>query len=141
MRYSDTGNLFKARGCKLVQMTRLLCLSALVGLLCFPLEIRGQYQVVELADVRLAKSLSAVVQEPTGSALTKVLVEEFSPDWKTLLRTTVTDKHRRFSLATVQGRNIYCLQLSSPGFDPLRVRIQVNRKRGGNLELKLVIAT
>jgi len=122
-------------------MTRLLCLSALVGLLCFPFEIRGQYRVIELADVQLAKSLSAVVRDPTGSPLTKVLVEEFSPDWKTLLRTTATDNHGRFSLATGQGRNIYCLQLSSPGFDPLRVRIQVDRKRGGNLELKLVIPT
>ena len=122
-------------------MSRLLWLSAIVGVLCFPSEIRGQYQVVELADVQTAKSLSAVVQDPTGSPLPKVLVQEFSSDWKTLLRTTATDKRGRFSLATVQGRNIYCLQLSTPGFDPLRVRVQVDRKRAGSLELKLVIAT
>jgi hypothetical protein len=122
-------------------MTRLVCLSALVGLLCFPFEVRGQYQVIELADVQSAKSLSAVIQDPTGFPLAKVLVEEFSSDWKTLLRTTATDKHGRFSLATEQRRNIYYIQLSSPGFDPLRVRIQVDRKGGRNLELKLVIAT
>jgi hypothetical protein len=40
-----------------------------------------------------------------------------------------------------KGRNIYCLQLSTPGFDPLRVRVQVDRKRGASLKLKLVIAT
>ena len=122
-------------------MPRLVCLVAIAGLLCFPFKIGAQYQVVELADIQLAKSLSAVVQDPTGSPLTNIVVQEFSPDWKTVLRTSATDKHGRFSLATVQGRNTYCLQLSAPGFDPLRVRVQVDRKRGANLKLKLTIAT
>jgi hypothetical protein len=122
-------------------VTRLLWICALVGLLGFPSETAGQYQVVELADVQLAKSLSAVVQDPRGSAVSKVLVEEFSPDWKTLLRTTTTDERGKFWLAEVPGRKIYYMQLSSPGFDPLRVRVQVDRKRGRNLELKLTIAT
>jgi hypothetical protein len=122
-------------------MTRRLTLAAIVGLLCLPLKTSAQYQIVELADVQLAKSLSAVVQDPVGSPLTNVLVQEFSPDWKTVLRTSATDNHGRLSLATVQGRKIYCLQLSMPGFDPLRVRVQVDRKRGTSLKLKLTLAT
>ena|ERR1700719_90150 len=122
-------------------MMRLLTLAAIIGLLCLPLKTSAQYQIVELADVQLAKSLSAVVQDPVGSPLTNVLVQEFSPDWKTILRTSATDNHGRLSLATVQGRKIYYLQLSTPGFDPLRVRVQVDRKRGTSLKLKLMIAT
>jgi hypothetical protein len=122
-------------------MSRFLSLATIVGLLCLPLKIDAQYQVIELADVQLVKSLSAVVQDPVGSPLTNVLVQEFSPDWKTVLRTTATDDHGRFSLATLQGRKIYCLQLSTPGFDPLRLRVQLDRKRGANLKLKLTIAT
>jgi hypothetical protein len=90
---------------------------------------------------QLVKSLSAVVEDPVGSPLTNVLVQEFSPDWKTVLRTSATDEHGRFSLANVQSRKIYCLQLSTPGFDPLRLRVRVDRKRGANLKLKLTIAT
>jgi hypothetical protein len=122
-------------------MSRFLSLATIVGLLCSPLKINAQYQTIELADVQLVKSLSAVVQDPVGSRLTNVLVQEFSPDWKTVLRTSATDDHGTFSLANVQGRKIYCLQLSTPGFDPLRLRVQVNRKRGANLKLKLTIAT
>jgi len=122
-------------------MSRFLSPATIVGLLCLPLKIDAQYQVIELADVRLVKSLSAVVQDPVGSPLTNVLVQEFSSDWKTVLRTSATDDHGRFSLANVQGRKIYCLQLSTPGFDPLRLRVQVDRKRGANLKLKLTIAT
>jgi|SRR5580700_533541 hypothetical protein len=122
-------------------MNRFLSLATIVGLLCLPLKIDAQYQVIELADVQLVKSLSAVVQDPGGSPLTNVLVQEFSPDWKTVLRTTATDDQGSFSLATLQGRKIYCLQLSTPGFDPLRLRVQLDRKRGANLKLKLTIAT
>jgi hypothetical protein len=57
------------------------------------------------------------------------------------MRKPVFGYHGRFSLANVQGRKIYCLQLSTPGFDPLRLRVQVDRKRGANLKLKLTIAT
>jgi hypothetical protein len=122
-------------------MIRPLRLATKVVLLCLPLKITVQYQVVETANVQLVKSLSAVVQDPEGSQLKNVLVQEFTPDWKTVLRTSATNNHGRFSLATVQGRNIYCLQLSTPRFDPLRVRVQVDRKRGASLKLKLVIAT
>ena len=122
-------------------MTRFLSLATIVGLLCLPLKMDAQYQVIELADLQLVKSLSAVVEDPAGSPLTSVLVQEFSSDWKTVLRTSATDSHGKFSLTSVQGRKIYFLQLSTPGFDPLRLRIQVDRKRGANLELKLTIAT
>jgi hypothetical protein len=122
-------------------VSRFLSLATIVGLLCLPLKINAQYQVIELADVQLVKSLSAVAQDPVGSPLPNALVQEFSPDWKTVLRTSATNDHGRFSLANVQGRKIYCLQLSTPGFDPLRLRVQVDRKRGANLKLKLTIAT
>ena len=122
-------------------MTRFLRLATMVGLLCLPIESDAQYQIIELADVQLVKSLSAMVQDPSGSPLTDVLVQEFSPDWKTVLRTSATDNHARFTPAGVQGRKIYCLQLSTPGFDPLRLRVQIDRRRGVNLKLKVTIAT
>jgi hypothetical protein len=122
-------------------MTRILWVPAIVVLLCLPPKINAQYQIVERADLPLANSLSADVQDPVGSPLANVLVQEFSPDWKTVLRTSATDNHGRFSLASIGDRKIYCLQLSTPGFDPLRVRVRVDRKRGTSLKLKLVIAT
>ena len=122
-------------------MCRLLYLASIVGLLCLPLRARAQNQIIELSDVQSAKASSAVVQDRTDSPLSNVLVQECDPEWKTVLRTSATDNHGRFSLAPVQGRRIYCLQLSTPGFDRLRVRVQVDRKRGTDLKLRLEIAT
>jgi hypothetical protein len=121
-------------------MSRFLTLSATIALLCFAVQTDAQNQIVELADVKLAKSLSAIVQDPTGYPIPKVLVQEFTEDWKTELRTSTTDARGHFSFSTT-GRKIYYVQLSMPGFNPLRVRIQVDRKRGANLELKLIVAT
>jgi hypothetical protein len=122
-------------------MIRPRSLAVIAVLLFLPLEINAQYQVVEIADVQSVKSLSGVVQDFAGSPMESVLVQELSPDWKAVLRTSRTDNHGRFSLAPLQGRKIYYLQLSASGFDPLRVRVQLDPKHGTNLKLTLVTAT
>jgi hypothetical protein len=66
----------------------------------------------------------------------KALVQELSPDWKTVLRTSSTDAKGRFSLASARGRKIYFLQISAPGFDPLRVRIQVEPRARNQPQIK-----
>jgi hypothetical protein len=116
-------------------MNRLFRLVALVALLCFPMRIEAQYQLIELADVQLAKSLGATIQDPTGAPVPKAVVQEFSADWKTVLRSGSTDTHGRFSFTPAPGR------ISAPGFDPLRFRLRVDTKRGASLKLKLTIAT
>ena len=122
-------------------MKRLFVLAA-IAVLFSPIRIAGQgYQVVELADVQLAKSLDATVQDHSGAPIPKALVQEFSSDWRTVLRSTSTAADGRFSLTPVQGRRIYFIQISAPGFDPLRFRLQVDAKRGGRLRLELTIAT
>ena len=122
-------------------MNRLFRVAALVALLCFPVRIEAQYQLIELADVQLAKSLGATIQDPTGAPVPKAVVQEFGADWKTVLRSHSTDTHGKFSFAPVPGRTIYFIQISALGFDPLRFRLQVDTKRGTNLKLKLTVAT
>ena len=122
-------------------MNRLFRRVALLALLCFPMTIEAQYQLIELADVQLAKSLGATIQDPSGAPVPKAVVQEFSADWKTVLRSSLTDTHGRFSFAPASGRTIYFIQISAPGFDPLRFRLQVDTKRGASLTLKLIVAT
>ena|SRR5271165_3791535 len=122
-------------------MNRLFTLAATVALLCFPLSIEAQYQVIELADVQLAKSPAATIQDPTGAPIPKALVQEFSADWKTELRSSSTDTDGRFWFTPVHGRKVYFIQISAPGFDPLRLRIHVDAKRGASLKIKLTVAT
>jgi hypothetical protein len=58
-----------------------------------------------------------------------------------VLRTGSTDRDGKFSFTPQAGRRIYFIQVSAPGFDPLRFRLQVDTKRGIVLKLKLTVAT
>jgi Carboxypeptidase regulatory-like domain len=112
------------------------------GFLFFvPIHLYAQYTTVVIEKVQLARSLAAVVLDPAGSPIPGVLVEEFSSDWKESLRSTMTDATGGFTFAPVKGRDVYYLQLRMNGFDPLRVRVKVDPKRGKNLQLELEIAT
>src|SRR5215470_13468469 len=122
-------------------MNRVIKPVALVALLCFPTRIEAQYQIVDLADVQLAKSIGATIQDPIGVPVPKAVVQEFSSDWKTVLRSGATDTRGKFSFSPAKGRTIYFIQISAPGFDPLRFRLQVDAKRGASLKLKLKLAT
>ena len=122
-------------------MKPLSSLVAIVALLWFPMRTVAQYQLVELSDVQLAKSLDATILDTTGTPIPKARVQEFSADWKTVLRSTSTDTDGRFSFTPMRSKKIYFIQVSAPGFDPLRFHLQVDVKRGASLKLKLTVAT
>ena len=105
------------------------------------IHLYSQYQTIEIEKVQLARSLGAVVHDPTGSPIPGVLVEEFSSDWRESLRSTKTDTEGGFTFAPVNGRGIHYLQLRMNGYNPLRVRVKLDAKRGTNLHLKMEVAT
>ena len=110
-------------------------------LLLFPAHLHAQgVSTIEYEKVQVARSLAAVVVDPTGSPIPGVLVEECSSDWKESLRSTKTDTAGSFTLAPVKGRSVYYLQLRMNGFNPLRVPVKLNPKHGKNLQLTLEVA-
>jgi Carboxypeptidase regulatory-like domain len=95
-----------------------------------PIHLYGQYATIEIEDVQVVRSVAAVVHDPTGSPIPGVSVEEFRSDWKESLRSTKTNTAGGFTFAPVTGRCIYYLQFRMNGFDPLRVRLRLDPKRG-----------
>lgn len=119
---------------------RIVWLSASF-LFLMPIHLCGQSATIEIENVQLARSLSAVVSDPAGSPIPGVVVEELSSDWKESLRSTKTDAAGGFTFAPVKGRDVYYLQFRMNGFNPLRVRVKIDLKRGKKLQLKMEIAT
>jgi hypothetical protein len=120
-------------------MGRLAKLGAMILLLYAP--VPAQYQTIELADTQVANSVGAIVQDPNGSAIPGASVAEFAASWKTVLRSTSTDIDGRFSFNRVRSRDVYFIQISARGFDPLRFRLKLDPKHGISLRLKLTVAT
>jgi hypothetical protein len=123
-----------------MSICRLWFVAALLFFASAHLEAQG-VSTVEIRNVQLARSLAAVVQDPTGSPIAGVLVEEVSSDWKDSLRSTRTDAAGAFSFAPVKDRKVYYFQLRMNGFDPLRVRVKVDREHGKELRLQIVLST
>ena len=105
-----------------------------------PSVVHAGYDVVEIQDIQVAKSLSAIVTDQGDLPVPGARIEEMNPGWKTVLRSTQADNHGRFTLAPVPGRKIYYLEISYPNFDPLRVRVAISVKKGKELKLRLAVA-
>jgi Carboxypeptidase regulatory-like domain len=108
---------------------------------CLPLRLSAQNTVVEFARIKKIESLSGSVHDSSGAPMSSVRVQEFSPGWETALRVAETDENGNFSLPAVPGRKIYYLQFSADGFNPVRLRVQLDAKRGVSLRVELPVAT
>src|ERR1700722_1744824 len=114
---------------------------AIACILLFNLWGVAQNQLVEIETPQLAKSVAGVVNDPSGAVLPTVTVEERSEDWKTVLRSTETDGNGRFHFSSNRNKTIYYLQFSLAGFNPLRIKLQLDKKANAAVVVKLPIAT
>ena len=117
-------------------MVRVLRLTGIAVLLYVTMRVEGQSQILYLSPVQV-KSVSGVLQDEEGTPLRDATVEEFTPNWKKVLRTTATNSDGEFLFTTVKARKIYWLQVSPTGFNPLRMQLKLDRERGKSLKLKL----
>lgn len=98
-------------------------------------------ETVEIGKIQIAKTLTGTVVDPAESAIPGVQVLEVSSDWKTVLRTTTTDSDGKWFLAPVPRQQVYYLRFTAYGFNPLQVRIKLNRRKGKDLRFELSVAT
>ena len=105
------------------------------------LSLADQYEIVEIEKPQSAKLVGAIVTDPSGAAVPHVIVEERSQDWETVLRSTETDEKGGFKFPATKGKAVYYLQFSHYGFDPLRIKLRIDKKAKSPLVLKMVIAT
>jgi hypothetical protein len=107
-----------------------------------PPNVHSQYSVEYQKTFRV-RSLSGIVLcgPDKGSPVKDVLVEETSPDWKTVVSSTRTDESGHFIIPTSNGKSLHYLRFSAYGFLITKVRARVsiwaNRKE---LHLKIAVA-
>jgi hypothetical protein len=118
-----------------------------IGLLLCVISFRPHVHAAEeIVELRLqtVKALKGVVVYPNGELVKGAKVAELTSDWKTELRVTSTDSEGRFSLAPVNGRKVYYLEITVPGaagVNPLRAPAKINWLWGkGLLRLRLHLA-
>jgi carboxypeptidase family protein len=122
-----------------VGICRLWLVAALLFFASAHLEAQG-VSTVEIGNVQSARTLAGEVQDDRGSPIAGVSVEELSSNWKVSLRSTRTDAAGDFSFVPVKDRKVYYFQFRMDGFNPLRVRVKVDRKHGKELKLRMFLS-
>jgi 5-hydroxyisourate hydrolase-like protein (transthyretin family) len=97
-------------------------------------------ETVEIEKPQLAKTVAGVVNDPSGAPLPDVTVEERSDDWKTVLRSTQTDERGRFHFSRT-AKAVYYLEFSRPGFNRVRIRLQIQKKANRFVIVTMPIGT
>jgi hypothetical protein len=86
-----------------------------------------------------ASSLSGIVVDRTGSEIPGVLVERLSLDGNSAQEGIVTDAKGIFIFSQItKGR--HSLKLSKPGWSTMYIRVVIDKKAKGKLELAMSIA-
>jgi hypothetical protein len=99
-------------------------------------------EVVEIGNVQVSKTLGGTVADPSDSPLPDVQVIEVASDWNTILRTTTTNAQGRWSLPPVVNRRIYRFRLVKVGgFNEVRFRVRLNKRKGKELRINLPLST
>ncbi len=116
-----------------------VCLVVLVFWVAW--SAQSQTQLVVQEGVMVSRSLSGHVNIGLEKVVGKgVTVELCSPDWKTVLASTKTDDNGYFSLEKSSGK-LFHLRFSSPGVNPLQVKVRLSKHAAQDLSIHLSIAT
>jgi len=96
--------------------------------------------IVQEAEIA-SRSLSGHVYIGLGNVVGNgVLVELCSPNWERVIVSTKTDDTGYFSLEGTRGHLFY-LRFSSPGVNPLQVKVRIRKQGARELSIHLNIAT
>jgi hypothetical protein len=125
---------------------KVVMMLALVGLVGLGSGIAGFSQgvaVVHIATPFKAQTLAGIVRAGwPEAAVTGVLVEECTSDWKIVKFSTKTDGAGHFSLPGPAAKGPHYLRLSGYGFNPTLIKVKISGSaHDKELTLTVYVAT
>ena len=117
----------------------LICVSVMC-LALLPTRTYGQAQTVQYEKVFKAKRLTGKVLDPAGNSIRDVFVQVCDKHWTNCSTSTNTNEDGNFSFSSFTEKRLYHMRLSSPGLNPLEVRVKTGHA-GKELILRMEIAT
>ena len=96
-------------------------------------------QLVTIEESQPARHVEGVVVDPSGAPISDMVVTDRSDQWAAVLRTTTTDSKGRFRFSHQSGKTVYYLQFDHPLFNPLRLRLKLDKNAPDRLVVKAPI--
>lgn len=85
-------------------------------------------ELVVIEDPQPAQRVEGVVLDPSGAPIRDMTVTDRTEDGVAILRSTKTDSNGRFHFSAQRGKTVYCLRFDHPLFNPLQVRLKLDKK-------------
>lgn len=120
-------------------LTRLLVLLSVMAM--FVRCAVAGVEIVEIQKVQVAKAMSGVVTDENGAPISGATVSEVSPDQKTVIQSTITDKNGNFTLPRSHKSKVHHLMVSMKDFNSLVVHVKVSAWTSKLLNLQLNVST
>jgi hypothetical protein len=99
------------------------------------------YDIVEIKTIQIVGRMSGTIKDRTGAPVAGAKVAEVAQDWQTAIQSAVTDSKGWFSMTPQTNNKTHYIVVTAPNFDPLRVRVRLNRESTKQLELQLEVGT
>jgi len=97
-------------------------------LICVSTPAFSDHSVVQYDWVFKSQSLSGTIRiSPSDDSLNGVLVEEMTPNWKTVVSSTKTNEKGHFSIPSQASKNIHYLRLSLFGCHTTYAKVRITR--------------
>jgi len=84
-------------------------------------------QLVTIDTPQPARRVEGIVLDPSGAPIPEMTVSDYSEGWAIVVRTTKTDDKGHFRFSEQRGKNIYYLQFDSPSYNPLRIKLKLDK--------------
>jgi Carboxypeptidase regulatory-like domain len=114
-------------------------------IVCFalpPAQISCQgVSTIQYAKPFVVQQLAGTVIDTAESPIANARVEVCEAHWRNCTKSTVTNRRGEFSFSALKKAQLFYLRLSSPGFNPLEVKVKINRRAKRKLALHMTVAT
>jgi hypothetical protein len=119
----------------LLAMALILGINPTLALSQFSVQYEKVFKSRTLSGTIWVNSTEAVVA-------TDVLVEDMTPNWKTMISSTRTDEKGHFTFPSMASKNLHYLRLSANGFRITSMKVKITRwARKKELSLFISVAT
>jgi carboxypeptidase family protein len=98
----------------------------------------GQW-IITVQEPVTASWLAGEVVDPSGAPMGDVRVEECDEGWKTVKRSTQTNREGHFRFRTA-GLGTHYLRFSVSGFQTMEIRVKVNYSATHKLHIDMTVA-
>ena len=97
-------------------------------LICSSIPAFSDHSAVQYDWIFKSQSLSGIIRiHPSEDSLNGVLVEEMTPNWKTVVSSTKTDEKGHFSIPSQASKNLHYLRLSFFGCHTTYAKVRITR--------------